>query len=98
MSYHGFKGLGGPVDDLAEEVASYAGDLINKEMAQRLPLLIAELRPEMREAARDSMRYALADEQLKQALGQTTKNLLWGAVAAVAATSVLTWFLIKNVD
>lgn len=95
MSYHG---LAGPVDDLAQEVASYAGDLIEQQLVQRTPLILDELRPQIRESAKDAMKYAFADQQFQQMLGQTQENLKWYAAAGVGATAVLTWFLVKYVD
>jgi len=94
MSY---RGLGGPVDDMATEVANYAGNLLEQQMVQRIPLILDELRPQIRESAKDAMKYAFADEQFQQALGQTQKNLVWYGIGAVVGTAVLTWALVKYV-
>jgi len=92
MSYHG---LSGPVDDMAQEVAEYAGQKIEQQLVQRIPLILDELRPQLRESAKDAMKYAFDDEQLKAAIGQTQKNLVWYGVGAVVGCSVLTYLLVK---
>jgi hypothetical protein len=92
MSYHG---LAGPVDDLAQEVASYAGNLIEQQMVQRTPLILDELRPQIRESAKDAMKYAFQDQQFREAMGQTQTNLLWYGLAGAVGVSLLTWALVK---
>lgn len=98
MSYRGLGALGGPVDDLAQQVADYSGQLIEQQMVTRIPLVLDELRPQIRESAKDAMKYALADQQLQAALGQSIQNVKWYAALGVASTAVLTWLLVKTVD
>lgn len=92
-----YRALGGPVDDMAAEVANYAGNLLEQQMVQRIPLILDELRPQIRESAKDAMKYAFADEQFQQALGQTQKNMVWYGIGAVVGCSVLTYLLVKYV-
>lgn len=99
MSYRlPLRGLGGPVDDLAQEVSSYAASLMQDEARVRIPILLNELRPEIRATAKDAFSSVMTDEQVKAMLGETTTKVAYVGVAACVGTAVLTWFLVKYAD
>ncbi len=107
MSYRGL----GFLDDQAQELASYAADLMEAEMRQRLPGIIQglqpslqtsinQLQPTINAAATKAMKAAMQDEAFKAAVAGTEGKIMTygivGGLGVVVATSLLTWWLVKG--
>ena len=107
MSYHGL----GFLEDQAQELASYAADLMEDEMRQRLPGIIQGLQPSLQSsinqlqptinaAATKAMKAAMQDEAFKAAVAGTEGKIMTygivGGLGVVVATSLLTWWLVKG--
>lgn len=98
MSYRSLGFL--DVDAEARELASYAGQLMEEEMKARMPGIIASLQPNLNAAATKAVKASLQDAAIKEAIAGTQEKVatyaLIGGLGIVLATSVLTWYLVKD--
>lgn len=103
MAYGSFSGLGileDEIDSYAKDLASYAGQLMEEQMVQRMPGVISQLQPSLNTAATKAMQAAMKDEAFKQAISSTEGKVMTYGIVGVAAvilcTSALTWYLVKG--
>lgn len=103
MAYGSFSGLGileDEIDQYSHQLASYAGQLMEEQMVQRMPGIINQLQPNLNAAATKAMQAAMKDEAFKNAISSTEGKVatygMLGVAAVILGTSALTWYLVKG--
>lgn len=90
----------GFLESEAQQLASYAGQLMEDEMVRRMPGIIEQLQPSLNAAATKATRAAMQDSAVKEAIAGTQEKVTTyaaiGAIGVIVGTSLLTWYLVKG--
>jgi len=90
----------GFLESEAQELASYAGQLMENEMVARMPGIINQLQPNLNAAATKAVKASLQDAAIKEAIAGTQEKVatyaLLGASGVIVGTAALTWYLLKG--